>query len=473
MLEKRNNNFLVILLFLFVANSVFAQPKINSPYSRVALGDLETQNFAALNGMGNLAASYNDFAHANYRNPAALSFLQTTAFELGIKARYGELELNDQQADVWSGNLSYISLAFPVRNISSRILDRDKSPIYWGMGFSLQPYSTVGYEVQTISSDQQINGDTVINSSLGNGGTYQMQWGHGVHYRWSNDNDTTVHKLALGGSIGFLFGSIEKSQAVDFINLDNYYFNLTENDASIRGLLWNLGMQYEYAFQNKNKSIRNIDRSRLTVGIYGHSGTKMDINTDRLTRRRNLAYATSLTSALDTIPAGTFTDSLFNGRLPAEFGLGTTYRFRHGKATWRVGADFSFARWSKYYNESNGEEKGDLEDAYTVAVGAEYVPNAYQSLNNYFETVKYRFGVFYERDPRGGANVGINESLTRRGITLGLGFPIILKNETSFVNLAFEMGRLDGDGAIKDTYGKVTLGFTFNDSNWFYKRKFN
>jgi len=473
MLEKRNNNFLVILLFLFVVNNAFAQPKINSPYSRVGMGDLSSQNFAALNGMGNLAASYNDFAHANYRNPASLSFLQTTAFELGVKARYGELSLRDQTAEVWSGNLSYMSLAFPVRNISSRVLDRDKSPIYWGMGFSLQPYSTVGYEVQTITPDANLNGDTILNSYIGNGGAYQLQWGHGVHKSWSNDNDTTTHKLAFGASVGYLFGSIENSQAVDFPNLEAYYFNLIENNSSIRGFLWNFGVQYDYAFPNKNKSIRNADRSRLTVGAYGHSGTNMNIRTDRLTRRQNISYASSTTSALDTIQGGTFADSLFNGKLPAEFGIGTTYRFRKGQATWKFGADFSYSNWSNYYNESKEEREGDLEDAYTIAVGGEFIPNGYQSLNNYFETVRYRFGLFYERDPRGGANVGINDSLTRRGITLGLGFPIILKNETSFVNLAFEFGRLDGQDSIQDTYGKMTIGFTFNDNNWFYKRKFN
>ncbi|MFK7809024.1 MAG: hypothetical protein AB8F74_14570 [Saprospiraceae bacterium] len=463
-------HFFVIVLLVMLANQAYAQPKINSPYSRVGIGDLSNQNFAALNGMGNLSASFNDFAHANYRNPASLSFLRTTAFELGVNARYGELELGDNKAEVWSGNLSYLSLAFPVRNIGSRLLDRDKSPIFWGMGFNLQPYSNVGYEVQTITPNANLNQDTVLVSNVGNGGTYQLQWSNGVHYKWSNNNDTTTHKLAFGASLGYLFGSIEKRQAVDFINLENYYFNTIEDNSSLRGFLWNFGVQYEYAFPNKGKSLRIADRSKLTIGAYGHSGTSMNIETDRFTRRQSFAYG-GISS--DTIAGGTFTDSLFSGRLPAEFGVGVMYRFRRNKATWKVGGDFSTANWSKYYNESTDEEEGDLENSFTIAVGAEFIPNGYQSLNNYFETVRYRFGVFYERDPRGGANVGINDSLTRRGITLGLGFPIILKNETSFVNLAFELGRFDATDSIRDSYAKMTIGFTFNDSNWFYKRKFN
>jgi hypothetical protein len=467
--EKRNNKFLEIVLFLLLANLALAQPKINSPYSRVGLGDLESPNFALLNGMGNLSASFNDFAHSNFRNPASLSFLQSTAFEVGIHARYGLLTLKEEEAKVWSGNLSYMSLAFPVRNIGSRILDRDDSPLYWGMGFSLQPYSTVGYEVQTIVDTGVPGLDTVINNYQGTGGTYQLQMGHGIHYRWSANNDTTTHKLALGGSLGYLFGSIENSQFVDFNNLENYYFDFIDSDASIRGLLWNIGVQYEYAFPGKNRSTRNADRSKVTFGAYGHSGNNMNIRTDRLTSRRNVFY----NSPVDTIAAGTFSDSLFQGKLPAEFGVGITYRFRKGKAIWKIGGDYSMSKWSKYYNEAKEEKAGDLEDAYTFAIGAEFIPNDLQSLNNYFERVRYRFGINYGRDPRGLSNVGINDSLTRRGITLGFGLPIILKNETSFVNVAFELGTLDGEGAIKDTYGRLTLGFTLNDSNWFYKRKFN
>ncbi|HHS95946.1 MAG TPA: hypothetical protein ENJ45_05085 [Phaeodactylibacter sp.] len=465
----KNNSSLLILCLCLMASAAFAQPKINSPYSRIGLGDLENLNYAALNGYGDLSAAFNDFAHSNFRNPASLSFLRTTSFELGLNARYGKLSFKEEEADVWSGNLSYFSLAFPTRNISSRLLDRDKSPIFWGMGFSLQPYSTVGYDVQTTAIEPGV--DTIINTYRGTGGTYQLQWAHGIHYKWSANNDSTTHKLAIGASVGYLFGNIENNQAVDFVNLENHYFDLFENDQSIRGLLWNLGLQYEYAFPNKGRSIRHTDRSRLTIGAYGHSSNKININTERIIRRRNLFYPNA---ALDTLEAGTFTDSLFSGKLPPEFGLGFMYRFRKGKATWKVGADYSMTKWSKYFNDAKGERTGDLQDAYNISFGAEFVPNDYLSVNNYFERIRYRIGAFYGRDPRGGAIVGINESLTRSGITLGLGLPIIIKNESSFVNIAFQLGQLNGgEGAINDAYAKLIVGFTFNDSNWFYKRKFN
>ena len=219
--EIRNRGFFVIILFLLAVNFGYAQPKINSPYSRVGIGDLESQSYAVLNGFGNLASAYNDFAHTNFRNPASLSFLRTTAFELGINGRYGKLELGDNEAKVWSGNLSYLSLAFPVRNIGSRVLDRDKSPIYWGMGINLQPYSTVGYEVSAVGVQTDI--DTIVYSYQGTGGTYQLLWSNGVHYKWSENGDTTTHKLAMGLSLGYLLGNITNNQGVDFANLERSY----------------------------------------------------------------------------------------------------------------------------------------------------------------------------------------------------------------------------------------------------------
>ena len=40
------------------------------------------------------------------------------------------------------------------------------------------------------------------------------------------------------------------------------------------------------------------------------------------------------------------------------------------------------------------------------------------------------------------------------------------------VSEAFEFGRLDTPDAIKENFVKMSLGFTLNDSSWFFKRKF-
>jgi hypothetical protein len=59
------------------------------------------------------------------------------------------------------------------------------------------------------------------------------------------------------------------------------------------------------------------------------------------------------------------------------------------------------------------------------------------------------------------------------GVTLGIGLPVILpRQQTSFVNLALEIGKIGADSPIEETYVRFTAGFTLNDNTWFYKRRF-
>jgi len=59
------------------------------------------------------------------------------------------------------------------------------------------------------------------------------------------------------------------------------------------------------------------------------------------------------------------------------------------------------------------------------------------------------------------------------GVTFGFGFPLVLpRQQTSFVNAAFELGKIGTDSAIEESYVRLTLGFTMNDNTWFYKRRF-
>jgi hypothetical protein len=51
--------------------------------------------------------------------------------------------------------------------------------------------------------------------------------------------------------------------------------------------------------------------------------------------------------------------------------------------------------------------------------------------------------------------------------------PVILpRQQTSFVNLALEIGRIGADSPIEETYFRLSAGFTLNDNTWFYKRRF-
>jgi hypothetical protein len=172
---------IVFVLAFGGSNLLFGQafnddirPKDNSPLSRFGLGDLMSQPFAASSGFGGLSAAFQDPSHLNLENPASLAWLQMTAFELGMYGKYSELSASDERSGTWSGNLRYLGLGFPLRNSINDALERRRSSTSFGMSFSLQPYSLVGYDVSTTNEIDWAG--TTLNSLKGTGGTYLFSW---------------------------------------------------------------------------------------------------------------------------------------------------------------------------------------------------------------------------------------------------------------------------------------------------------
>ena len=435
---------LAIVIGLGVVTVSFAQPKINSPYSRIGLGDLADQNFAGLRAIGGIAASYHDPYHMNLLNPASLTYLNATSFEIGIDATRNHLRSNGETTGLWSGNLSYFSLGFPTKNPVNRQVNPIKSPWHWAMNFYLVPYTNVGYDIETEGTTQ--GGDeTATFNFQGSGGTTQVIWGNGIRYT----------NISFGLNLGYLFGSITNEREVVFNDLEASYIDLFNDEFSTRGVTWRLVVQYDHVFEKKNdRGEMEPDGRRITIGAYGNSANNIKFNSSSLVRRVNPSYI-----ALDTLVS--IDNSDVSGRLPAEFGIGVSYT---KDFKWRLGIDYSMATWSQYENEAKRE---NLVNSWRLAVGGNFTPNI-RSYNNYFKKITYNFGAFYSKDPRGSST----EDLLNYGITTGVILPIIMKGQASAVNISFELGQLGIDGGLKDIYGKLTLGFTLNNNQWFLKRKF-
>ncbi|GJM32339.1 MAG: membrane protein [Saprospiraceae bacterium] len=445
-------------LICFGASGVFGQesnftirPKINSPLSRFGLGDGIDQFFAASSGMGGLSAAYNDGFHLNILNPASFAFLEATAFDVGLYGKYTSLESNSQSDSYWSGNLKYLALGFPLKNSINQALDRIQSPWKFGMGFSLVPYTTVGYDIAVTTIDPDPAIDTLSNFLKGNGGTYRIYWTNAARYKG----------LSIGLNLGYQFGKITNSRLVNFDDVEQAYSTEFLDDISIRGLVWNLGLQYRYNFKKLNDKGEKIPSGeRITVGVYGNSDTRFNTNSNSYYHRDYFSYPGGGFN-IDTILYQEGAD--LKGVLPAEVTFGIAYEKVN---KFRLGADFSTNLWSHYENDIKKEA---LKDSWRFAFGGEYIPNII-SYNHYYEKIRYRAGFFYGTDPRSLRDT----QLSKYGITFGLGLPIIMpRQQTSFVDLSFEIGKQGAKDVLQETYVQMTVGFTLNDNSWFFKRKFN
>ena len=444
------NKIFFTFSWLFVAILSIAQTKVNSPYSRLGLGDLLDQNYAALNGMGNLSASYNDPYHVNLLNPASLSSLRATAFEIGMRAKYANLKAGDNQSNVWSGSLGYISLAFPIFNPISEAMERRESLVDWGMNLALVPYSIVGYNIETTEQREDIG--LITSNFEGSGTTYKFIWGNGFR----------IKNLAFGANLGFIFGKLSRDQTVTFDSLVGSYQNIFHDDLSLNGFVWNAGVQYTIKLKsstnNKNvKTEKPAKINKIVLGLYGNSDMNINSDGSQMYQRYNRYY--NDVDTIRNIPTTTYP-----AKLPTEFSGGFMY---HKGDKLKLGVNYSQSLWSKYENEAKPDE---LKDTYEISIGGQLIPD-YGSYNNYAKTMRYRVGAFYGTDPR---SDGFNKQLTRYGITLGLGFPIIIPRQTaSYVDIAFEIGKFGSADALQETYFGTTIGFTLNDDKWFIKRKFN
>lgn len=101
---------------------------------------------------------------------------------MGLYGSYTNSTISSQQANVWGGNLSYIAIGVPTKNQISQFIDKKKSPYSWGLGFSLQPYSSVGYDISINDSSDTTLG-TINHRFQGGGGAYRLMMSNGVKYK--------------------------------------------------------------------------------------------------------------------------------------------------------------------------------------------------------------------------------------------------------------------------------------------------
>lgn len=435
-----------LLTIALAAQNAEINPKVNSPYSRFGLGDPVSQFLAAPAGMAGLSAAFHDPYHLNLLNPASLSRLQATAFEVGLDAKYTSLESGAASEEIWSGNLTYLALGFPLINPINEVLDRKRRDVGLGMAFSLQPYTNVGYNISTQSNESNIG--QVTNDLKGNGGTYRLNWGNGFHYKG----------ISAGVNLGYQFGIITNSRRVVFDSLELAYVSEFLDEVSVRGFVWSAGLQYTHKFTKPNdKGEPELTGKRLIFGAYGNSTTGFRTEASRFIERYSFVYGIQ-----DTILNQEGIEQ--EGTMPAALTLGISYENLNKL---RLGAEFGVENWSGYRNEAIPDD--NLQNAWSVRVGGEFIPN-HLSYNNYLERVRYRLGFFYEQDSR----TFDGEQLLNYGITFGMGFPIILpRQRTSFVNMAVEAGQFGLSEGLQENYIRMTLGFTLNDNTWFFKRKFN
>ncbi|MEM9546658.1 MAG: hypothetical protein AAGA77_11840 [Bacteroidota bacterium] len=445
------HKLIVVLFTFFMASQLVAQTNGNSPYSRFGIGDLTNDNFMHTRMMGSIGTSYLDGYHINIVNPASYASLRATAFDIGLDAKRSTLSSGDESNTTWSGNLQYISLAFPLGNPLNEILDQKKRNYDLGMSFTLMTNSTVGYNIAVQDSLAGIGNLERLYG--GEGGSYKFLWGNAIKYK----------DFSFGVNLGYLFGNIRYEQNVTFFDLPDAYQNLFSSQYNLNGFLFDVGTIYSKVLNKKQLQDKTERVPKLfSLGLRVKSAT--NFNTNLTTAQFGVQTINGTNQFIDT--AFIASDLKGSGKLPLEWGFGASY---YGGEKFMIGVDLSATNWSSYKNDADPTaSENPLSDTYSVSFGGYYRPD-YKSYNRYFKRVYYRYGFYYRSDPR---SVG-GDQLDEYGLTLGLGLPFIYQRKISHANLGLEFGRRGSGSPIAESFFRISLGFTFNDDEWFIKKKYN
>ena len=428
-------------VFVLVCLSVFgvkAQNGTVSPYSLFGLGDIRTATTVENQMMGGIGV-YTDSIHVNLQNPAfygglGLQIGETfgiTTYTAGSSHQSIDLQTTEDVQSSSVTNLDYLSVAFALRE---RL----------GVGFGILPVTSVGYNIDTSSTNAQ--GADVTNNFSGIGGLNKVYVaiGYGI-----------TKNLSVGISANYNFGTLENSrtqiieglQLATFDNrtsriggLDlNYSLNYTPKITKNLTLYTNLRVNAQTELESRNEQSIGSVVVDSNSSAFGSEIESLDVNLD----------ASGLKETIVKVPT----------RTTIGLGIGEEKK-------WFLGGEYSSQALGNFTNEFLDVENLVYDDASVIAFGGFFVPD-YSSFK-YLKRITYRAGYRME-------NTGMivnGTPIDNFGITFGVGLP--LGRSFSNVNLGFEIGKRGTTEAqlVEENYFKINIGLSLNDQ-WFRKAKIN
>ena len=442
-----------ILFVLFVAGGLqmSATAQENSPYSRYGIGDLTPNHNVFTRGMGGIAAGITDTRSVNFTNPASLTSIYNTIFDVGTEIDYRILKSSNPAKKFTSANtyVSYLTMAFPLTTPKMA-----KKNMFWAMSFGIKPVSKMNYKIE---KNERLTGIDSLNTLYeGSGGLNQAFFGTGFKYK----------NLSVGINAGYMFGNKDYNTMLTFISDSSffYYLSNSSNKTTYGGLFINGGIQYDIALARDEKNPDFITK-KIKLGVYGNLQQNLKARTDIV--RETIFYdQNGGYYRLDSV----YEEKDVKGtiKLPAMIGFGATYQ----DANWLFGADFEYGNWAsyRYYGQTDA-----VQNNWTIRAGAQYYPAKDNTpVKKYFNFVKYRAGFYYGSD-----YIKVNQNRPEYGFTIGTGMPLTSLKRISYtgeyvvLNTALEFGnRGNRQTNLRESVVRFSIGVSMN-ARWFQKPKYN
>jgi hypothetical protein len=482
-----------------------------SPYSRFGIGDFQMNGSIINSGMGGGGIGMRNDSlipqYFNFANPASLTSNKFVSYEVSLLSNTVQLQNTTDKAIFNRSTLGNFSLAFPVTK-------------WWGAGFGLVPYSSVGYNVSTSDSLDGIG--PVTYKYEGSGGVNQVFLSNGFrpfagaprHYLLSEKyaqlkqtGDTTAMKkqvrrrnavsnISVGIQTSYLFGSLNNTRRDVFPDSMNTYNTKITKRTLFRDAYFNYGIQYSFRLQKSlnpdyvgapdsvvtgKKWMQNkyyytnkgrTDTAALFVrkpginvsfGVVFSTPTKVNVSNDWL--GQTYKQVGTIESFKDTIFDSLGYKSYVD--IPAMFGVGVSLKKDY---KWMFQADYMMQLWSQ---AGTGGTSYNLKNSQRMTAGFQYQPKA-TGRGNYMSVIQYRLGVRYFQTGLEIKNVMLTETSVNFGMSLPVPYRPKLGEPVARATVNFEYGMrgTTEQNLIREDFFRVTFGFTIND-RWFAHFKYD
>lgn len=408
---------IVVVCFFFslVSN---AQSGSASPYSFFGIGESRFKGNIENRSMGGVNVEQ-DSLHMNILNPASFASLRLTTFAMGGNYTTTNLKTDSNSERAQRTTLDYLAVALPLGKI--------------GVGFGLLPYTSVGYNIESTSSEP--------------GGTNNVMKGTGgLNKAFFSLGYTVIPNLVVGADIQYNFGRINNSN-LEYIS-GVLIGTQEENKADLNGFAANLGIMYKHKIYKKinlYSSFTYTPQSKLS------STNTKTIST--VTYNSNFDV-----SIVDDVASKEIRHDLM---IPDKFsfglGAGETKK-------WMIGTQMVFQNVGELTTDYNVSGNATYGRYSSYSVGGFYLPN-HNVFSKYYQKVVYRAGFKYTKT----GTIINSESIDEKGVTLGFGLPIsgVLSN----VNIGLEYGirGTTDKGLVQENYFGIGVGFSLSD-RWFYRK---
>ena len=442
----RHNNIrtFVIWAMLFGAGSAAqAQNGFNIPFSQFGIGtsDLPTSSPTAYR-MGGVVYSRASRNTVNPFNPASYAAVEKESFvfDIGVNIQTCVLRNSTANQSDADGNVAYVNVAFPITK-------------WWKTAAGIMPYSTVNYQSVNTAFDAltQSNVKTIYE---GSGGVSQLYWGNGFNIG---------KRLSLGFNLDYLYGSITRAIAYNFLGNDSTYCinSRRQKNTFVNNLLIDLGLQYRQPLGEKYT---------MRLGATCRLPRTMSIKDQSLVytyHKTNIAEYLFDTVFPEPGMSDTYSSTI---EQPLAVGLGLAFERNN---LWEVAVDGYYSPFSGIKYEENvdynifGHSSLRYADNWRLALGGEWKGNA--SATSYLARIGISAGVFHNHGRLALNIADQNYDLNETGVGMGFSLPMRKGRSVLTINMAYSSF---GDRSIlrRDCF---SVGITIGScESWFVKKKY-